>query len=306
MYAPITLFVYNRPTHTRQTVEALQKNALSKDSDLIIFSDAAKSESQAGAVREVRDYIMTISGFKTVSIVERETNYGLARSIIDGVTSVVNKHGRIIVLEDDLATSTYFLNFMNTALDTYQDDEKVMHISGYMFPIDNADLPETFFLRTASCWGWATWSRAWQHLEKNSKKLLSEYTEQTINRFNMDGAYNFWAQVEQNASGQIDTWAVFWYASVFLKGGLCLHPKFSMVNNIGHDDTGLHCGKTDAFDVQLASKPITYFERNLVEDALALIRTKTFFSPAKPTFFSRVSHAIKKRFYHNYFNLFDK
>lgn len=299
MYAPITLFVYNRPTHTRQTVEALQKNALSKDSDLIIYSDAPKTSEAANAVREVREYIRTINGFKTVSIIERDKNWGLSRSIIDGVTKVVNERGRIIVLEDDLVTSPYFLNFMNSALETYQDDEKVMHISGYMFPIDNTDMPETFFLRTASCWGWATWSRAWRHFEKNPKKLLSEYTEQKINRFNMDGAYNFWSQVEQNARGEIDTWAIFWYASVFQKDGLCLHPKFSMVSNIGHDDTGLHCGKTDTFAVQLASKPITYFERNLVENALALNRTKTFFSPTKPTFFSRVSQALRKRISHN-------
>lgn len=299
MRAPIALFVYNRPAHTRQTVEALLKNGLAGESDLIIYSDAPKKLEAAEAVREVREYIRTITGFRSVSIVERDKNWGLANSIIDGVTTVVNKYGRIIVLEDDLVTSPYFLNFMNTALETYQDDEKVMHISGYMFPIDNANMPETFFLRTASCWGWGTWSRAWRHFEKNPKKLLSEYTKQTITRFNMDGAYDFWSQVEQNARGEIDTWAIFWYASVFQKGGLCLHPNISMVSNIGHDDTGLHCGKSDRFAVQLASKPITYFERNFVEDALALNRTKAFFSPAKPTLFFWISQALRKRLSRN-------
>lgn len=298
-HAPIVLFVYNRPTHTRRTVEALLKNELARESDLIIYSDAPKKPEVAEEVREVREYIRTITGFRSVSIAMREKNWGLANSIIDGVTTVVNKYGRIIVLEDDLVTSPYFLNFMNTALDTYQDDEKVMHISGYMFPIDNADMPETFFLRTASCWGWATWNRAWRHFEKNPKKLFNEYTKQTINRFNLDGAYNFWAQVEQNGKGLIDTWAVFWYASVFQKGGLCLHPKFSMVSNIGHDETGLHCGNTDIFSVQLASKPITYFDRNLVEDTQALNRIKAFFSPAKPAFFSRVSQVLRRSFYYN-------
>jgi hypothetical protein len=297
--APITLFVYNRSAHTRQTVEALQKNTLAKDSDLIIYSDAPKTPEVAAAVHEVREYIGTINGFKSVAIIERDKNWGLANSIIDGVTSVVNKYGRIIVLEDDLVTSPYFLDFMNSALETYKDDETVMHISGYMFPIDNADLPETFFLRTASCWGWATWSRAWRHFEKNPKKLLSEFSKQTINRFNMDGAYNFWAQVEQNGRGEIDTWAIFWYASVFLKGGLCLHPKISMVSNIGHDGTGFNCVKTDAFAVQLADKPITPSEHNLAENALALYRTKAFFSPAKPESFSRVAQALRKLRFRN-------
>lgn len=295
-FAPIALFVYDRPAHTRKTVEALQNNSLSNDSDLIIYSDAPKTSDAANAVSEVREYIRTISGFKSVTIVERETNFGLARSIIDGVTKVVNEGGRVIVLEDDLVTSPYFLTYMNDALNVYQDDESVMHISGYMFPIDNVGLPETFFLRTASCWGWATWSRAWQHFNKHPKKLHGEYTEQKIKRFNLDGAYEFWSQVEQNASGQIDTWAVFWYASVFNNDGLCLHPKCSMVSNIGHDGTGVHCGKSDNFVVKLGSKAITYFERNLVESTLALKRTKAFFTPTKPAFTSMVFQAVKNRF----------
>ncbi len=195
--APIVLFVYNRPAHTRRTVEALQKNDLATDSDLIIYSDAPKTPEAADAVREVRDYIRSITGFRSVRIVERERNWGLANSIIDGVTSVVNEHGRIVVLEDDLITSPYFLSFMNTALETYKYDETVMHISGYMFPIDSADLPESFFLRTASCWGWATWDRAWKCFEKCPKKLLNEFSKQTIYRFNLDGAYDFWARLKK-------------------------------------------------------------------------------------------------------------
>jgi GT2 family glycosyltransferase len=297
--APITLFVYNRPAHTRQTVEALQKNELAKDSDLIIYSDAPKKPEAAPEVLEVRKYIREIDGFKSIKIIERDKNWGLANSIIDGVTSVVNEYGRIIVLEDDLVTSPYFLSYMNEALETYQDDEKVMHISGYMFPIDSTGLLETFFLRTASCWGWATWSRAWRHFEKNPKRMLGEYTEQAIKRFNMDGAYNFWTQVEQNEKGIIDTWAVFWYATVFQKGGLCLHPKFSMVSNIGHDETGIHCGTTDTFSVQLARHLITFFERNLVEDELALNRTCSFLSPEKPTLLAWVFQALSKRLSRN-------
>jgi len=290
------LFVYNRPLHTRQTVEALQKNDLAKDSDLVIFSDAPKNAEAVEAVREVREYIGTVTGFKTITIVERDRNWGLANSIIDGVTSVVNKHGRIIVLEDDLITSPFFLDFMNAALENYKEDEKVMHISGYMFPIDNAGLPETFFLRTASCWGWATWDRAWMHFEKNPERIMGEYTKQTINRFNLDGAYDFWTQVELNAAGVMDTWAIFWYESVFKEGGLCLHPKYSMVKNIGHDATGEHCRDTDTFGVQLANKTITEFERNHEEDVLALERTKAFFSPPKPAFVSGVLQSLKKRF----------
>jgi len=295
IYAPIALFVYNRPAHTRRTVEALQKNALADESDLIIYSDAPKNTATEEAVREVREYIRAISGFKSVSIIERDKNWGLANSIIDGVTTVVNERGRIIVLEDDLVTSPYFLGYMNNALDMYKNDEKVMHISGYMFPIDVTGLQESIFLRNASCWGWATWDRAWKYFENDSEKLLVEFSEQSIYRFNLDDAKDFWMQVEENSTGILNTWAIFWYASVFRNGGLCLHPKFSMVNNIGHDESGVHCSSSDMYAVQLASKPITYFEPRTVEDAVALSRLKAFYIPPTPSLITRVMLAMKRR-----------
>ena len=154
--APVVLFVYNRPSHTRGTVEALQKNLLARESGLFVFADAPKSDEQAESVHEVRQYIRQIGGFKSVAIVEREFNLGLARSIIDGVTAIVNKYGRIIVLEDDMVTSPYFLTYMNEALEKYADDERVASSNGYVYPVDQP-LPEAFFLPGADCWGWATW-----------------------------------------------------------------------------------------------------------------------------------------------------
>ena len=167
--SPITLFVYNRPWHTRQTVESLQKNELADESDLIVFSDGEKtgvrSQNPEGIIinaddrrpttddriKEVREYIKTINGFKSVRIVEREKNLGLANSIISGVTEVVNQYGRIIVLEDDMVTSPCFLRYMNDALDKYETDDRVICVHGYVFPID--ELPGTFFIRGADCWG---------------------------------------------------------------------------------------------------------------------------------------------------------
>ena len=156
--APIVLFVYNRPEHTRKTVKALQDNDLTDESILYIFSDAAKNDDEVENVEKVREYIRTISGFKQIIIIEREKNYGLANSIISGVTEIVNKYGKIIVLEDDLVTSKYFLSFMNDALEIYKDENKVICIHGYIYPI-KSELPETFFIKGADCWGWATWKR---------------------------------------------------------------------------------------------------------------------------------------------------
>lgn len=292
--APIALFVYNRPSHTRRTVEALLKNYLAAESDLIVFSDAPKNDEALETVHKVREYIRTITGFRSINIIERDKNRGLANSIIDGVTTIVKERGRVIVLEDDLVTAPYFLSFMNSALDAYQDDGRVMHISGYMFPIDTAGLKETFFLRITSCWGWATWDRAWERFEKDTKKLLKEYTEQRIKSFNMDGAFNIWAQVEQNDIGLINTWAVYWYASAFEAGGLCLYPAISMVNNIGFDNSGEHCDCSVEYETTLASNPISYFEKNILLSELAYARTRKFFMPAKANFLKRILRNLSR------------
>src|SRR5262245_24975653 len=129
--APIALFTYNRPDHTRQTVEALRKNELAEETDLLVFSDAPGRPDDAERVRQVREYVDTISGFKSVRVVARARNLGLAGSIIDGVTQVCGESGRAIVLEDDLVTSPFFLGFMNKALDTYASEDRVGSVHGY-------------------------------------------------------------------------------------------------------------------------------------------------------------------------------
>lgn len=295
--APITLFVYNRPVHTRQTVEALQKNALAKDSDLIIFSDAPKTPDSAKAVREVREYIRTISGFRSVSIVERDRNWGLAKSIIDGVTTVVNKYGRIIVLEDDIVTSQYFLDFMNRALNCYASESIVWHISGWNFPINPTGLPETFFSRAMYCWGWATWADRWKNFQKDPDRLMAEWDAAKINRFNLDGKRDFWMQVKQNALGSLNTWAVFWYATIFEHNALCLNPAVAYVENIGLDLTGENCDETTMYSTRLNSSRLIGFPEDVSESSLALRRTQQFCAGAvatRPSLLHSVATLIKK------------
>jgi hypothetical protein len=156
----------------------------------------------------------------------------------------VRDSGRAIVLEDDLVLSPGFLDYMNAALDMYADDSKVMHVSGYMFPVQRR-LPETFFFNSTSCWGWATWKRAWEHYEPRADVLLKEIERRGKEQeFNIEGTHNFMKQLRDNVSGALSTWAVRWYASTFLQRGLCLHPGRSLVRNAGHDGSGEHC----AFD----------------------------------------------------------
>ncbi|MDF1593151.1 MAG: hypothetical protein P1P89_16675 [Desulfobacterales bacterium] len=220
----------------------------------------------------------------------------MADSIIPGVTEVINKFERIIVLEDDLVTAPYFLNYMNDALNKYKKIEKVMHIAGYMYPIEGKDFPQTFFYRPASCWGWATWKRAWDHFDPDLKSRVGQFTPAMKNEFNMGGVYNdYWNHVELNLKGRIHTWAIKWYFSVFLKDGLCLHPTKSLVENIGHDGTGAHCVKTQKYCNRTLAGEITEFEDIVAENPMVVERIKQYLLNSQP-WPHRISRIIKKAF----------
>ena len=133
--SPIVLFVYNRPAHTQRAIESLESNRLAEESELFIFSDAPQDDKVAEGVRAVRNYLKTIKGFKKVIINERDKNLGLSGNIIAGVTDIVTRYGKVIVLEDDLVVSRHFLDFMNDALLFYENEPKVISVCGYMYPI---------------------------------------------------------------------------------------------------------------------------------------------------------------------------
>ena len=243
-YAPIVLFVYNRSEHTCNTVQALQKNDLARESELFIYSDGPKDDPHSkDKVAEVRAFIKTITGFKKTTIVESEQNKGLAESVIQGVTDIVDRYGRVIVLEDDLKTSPDFLRFMNEALDRYEDEPQVMQISGHMFDVKIKADTDAVFLPFVTSWGWAIWKRSWDCFDPS----LSNYTKikndkQLMHRFNLDGAYNYFNILDSQFHGKIDSWAILWYLSVFFQNGLVLYPINSFVLNIGFDGSGTHCG----------------------------------------------------------------
>jgi hypothetical protein len=254
--APIILFVYNRPEHTQRTIKALQENQFAAASELYIYSDAAKDADAAGSVNQVRSYLQTISGFKNVTIRQRHINLGVDENVILGVTEVMNEKGRAIVLEDDLLTSPYFLRYMNEALDFYEHEEQVISVHGYTYPVKEK-LKESFFLKGADCWGWATWKRGWDLLELDGQKLLDQFKDDQIRKeFNFENHYPYITALEQQAEGKTSHWDIRWYASAFLLGKLTLYPGQSLVKNIGHDATGTHCGVSNVYDVDLTPSPV--------------------------------------------------
>ena len=278
--APIVLFTYNRLWHTQQTIEALQKNELAKESELFIYSDGGKNEESWLKVNEVRKYLKTINGFKNITIIEQKKNLGLADSIIFGVTEIINKFGKIIVLEDDIVTSSYFLRFMNDALDFYENEEKVWHISGYVPKINFATNDAYFFNRTMYCWGWATWINNWAYFSRDIYKIDMELiSQETIHRLNLDGANNgVYNQFVKNKIHKIKTWAVFWYINIFLNNGLCLIPTNSFTQNIGNDGSGTNCGITDNYNTHLVSCYKISFSNIVLEQENYLKKLKFFYT----------------------------
>jgi len=280
IYAPIILFVYNRPWHTEQTLEALMENELAGQSMLYVYSDGAKknaSEEDLKKINEVRAVICKKNWCKDVVIIERDENLGLADNIISGVTEVIDKHGKIIVLEDDIVTSSGFLKYMNEALFFYEKNEKVMHISGYMYPHENK-LPETFFFNVPLCWGWATWERSWKHFNNDSHALWSVLqTKNLILELDKFGNDYLSSQLAHNISGRLKTWFIKWHASVILKEGYSLYPSVSLVDNIGFDNSGVHNRETTLFKNEVLAKHISVKNIEITENQSVIRIIKSFY-----------------------------
>ena len=268
-YSPVALFAYARVDHLAATVDSLLANAECKKTQLYVYCDGPRSVGHQAQTDQVRAYVDGIKGFAAVTRVYRDQNLGLARSIISGVSEVLAQHETVIVMEDDLVVSSHFLKYMNDGLWLYRDDQRVASIHGYCYPVEE-ELPETFFLRGADCWGWATWSRAWQHFESDGRKLLDELSRTGLKRaFDLGGAYPYTRMLKDQVAGKNDSWAIRWHAACFLKNMLTLYPGRSLVNNIGTDDSGTHCATTDHFSLVVTATPVEVSRIELLECELA-------------------------------------
>lgn len=277
MYAPVVLFVYKRLTQTQATVEALKKNILAQDTDLYIFSDGPKSTADKEAIISLRQYLKSITGFKSITIRESDKNNGLATAIVSGVSEIVNRYGRVIVLEDDIMTSAYFLQFMNDALDTYENDEAVKSISGYMYP-HQTKLPDTFFFNVPLCWGWATWKRAWDQYNDSADFHITHLNKtRQWKAFNKFGGGYLERQLRKNATGKMNTWFIYWHASVFFHNGYCLYPGITLVENTGFDNSGEHGASTNVYFSPVSMQPIPVEKQPLTENVAATRIIRRFY-----------------------------
>jgi len=292
--SPIALFTYNRPYHTRKTVEALQQNKLSSRSDLFVFSDGPKDAVSATLVQEVRNYLKSINHFKSVSIIERKSNIGLAANILEGVQQIMSRSEKVIVLEDDLLTSPFFLDFMNEGLCLYENDENVISIHGYLVPLEEK-LPDTFFLQGADCWGWATWKRGWNLFQPDGSLLLdrlikSNQTEQ----FDFDGSYPYLQMLKDQVAGKRDSWAIRWYASAFLENKYTLYPGKSLVTNIGGDGSGINNGVEYFSPAPFHQSQVVVSRIEVRQNVSAFRAFATYYRKARrPNLWSKIKRKLK-------------
>lgn len=295
--SPIAIFTYGRPDHTKQVLLSLKGNNLAQHSSLYIFSDAPKKNEDIVKVKETRKLLDSLDGFGSIKIIYREKNMGLANNIIDGVNQLINTYGQVIVLEDDLLLSPYFLQYMNESLIRYRDNPRVCSIHGYSFPTKNP-LPNNFFFRGADCWGWATWKRAWDDFEPNGQVLLSELQQKKLcHAFDLDGLVPYTQMLKDQIAGKNNSWAIRWHAMNFLKERLTLFPGTSLVNNIGTDNSGQHCEQTDVFTTSVSKQAIVLDDIQAQESLEARETIKDFYRSIKPSILSKIVAKVQREIF---------
>jgi hypothetical protein len=279
--APIILFVFNRPEHTKKTLESLKKNLLSSSSDLFIFSDGPRNEFDIPNVLMVRNVISNLDGFRSVSIRESKINCGLANSVISGVSEIIRKFDKAIIIEDDLIFSPFFLKYTNEALSRYENDKRIFSIGGFSPPIEmpNALYGDSYLSYRCCTWGWATWRNRWDKVDW----AVSDYEDfiangEAINRFNRGG--DDMSQILRlQMNGEISSWGIRWDYAHFKNNGYCFRPAYSIVKSTGNDGSGIHCGITNKFDVLINMQSTFNFPESsdLILDEFVNRRFATFY-----------------------------
>ncbi len=271
--APICLFTFKRLDCTKQTVEALKNNTLASESELFVYTDAPRNDEEAKVVDTVKEYTRTIDGFKKVHLVPRENNMGCAKSIITGVSELMENYGKAIVVEDDIVTSTNFLAFMNQCLDQYQNDQKIWSISGYTFHIDYPqDYPyDAYMVQRGSPWGWASWKDRWDTVDWQASDFFEfKKDRKRVREFHVGGS-DLVRMVTRNLVGDIDGWDPIWIYQQFKNKQYSVYPVVSKVQNIGFSPDATHTKFYNRFRTEIDESGKTEFnlpEQLVLEDKI--------------------------------------
>ena len=303
-YAPIILIVYNRKFHTERTVKALSMNTLAKESELFVFADGYKNDEDKLRVSEVVDYIEKIKGFKNIHIYKSSKNQGLAKSVLNAVTSVLKQFDSVIVLEDDIVTSPYFLKYMNEALEYYKDIKDIGSISGFNYPKKVLNIPkgynnDIYFSLRPSSWGWATWKDRWEKVDWEVKDYQEfEKDEKLQKKFNKGGS-DLSGMLKAQMEGKVDSWAIRWSYHHFKNNLLAVYPVVSFVDNIGNDGSGIHskASNEDRFrNSILNDKKQIEFVKDIELNTEIIKRFQNIFSKDLKYIFRKIKFKILQKF----------
>lgn len=297
--APIVVFVYSRPELTEQTLLSIAQNVEAKDSDLFVFSDGPKANASPETIAridQVRAVVKAQKWCKNVTLFAAETNKGLANSVINGVTEIVNTYGKVIVVEDDVTVSPFFLQFMNDALNMYENDRRVSSIGSWNFFCPPSVSGDNFFLRHPDSIAWATFKRAWAVFNPDSFYLEKEIKNRKLARYvNLENTLNLMKMLGQQQKGKIDSWAVRWTASVVLEDMLTLYPQYPISRHEGYAE-GTHFSGVETIydrDLELAQKPITVKLLSVAESKAA-VEAYIRFQRKNDNKWTRIWSAVKR------------
>lgn len=287
MNAPTVVFAYNRPKHLRRVLSALAQNHGAENADVFVFVDGPKNEGGRAVHKEVISVAKRFdSSFNSMTLKVSEKNKGLAKSIIDGVGEIIERYGKVIVIEDDSVSAKSFLSFMNDALDFYKDDPEIWSIGGYTVPMT---IPEDYahsVIKTgrSSSYAWATWKDRWDKIDwevgdyGRFKKSVS-----ARRRFNLWGSDRS-GMLDNQMNGAIDSWAIRFDYAMFKNNMYNIVPAQSLIQSIGRDGSGTHdtdkSKKDDFFAAELSDSELKISpEKVEVDERIRREFCKPFFLP---------------------------
>lgn len=289
---PLAFFAFNRPSHTARSLDALYNCGYKEKFDFFFYSDAAPHKGMASKVEEVRKVLDEKADFFPAEVIKRDNNLGLAKSIVEGVTSLCKKYGCVVVVEDDLEVSPDFLKFMFNALERYSDDEDVMQVAGHTIAPPDDLTKDAFFLPITTTWGWGTWDRAWKHFSWDPENWPDKKNDADWKKlFTVNESNDYIGMLEDRLKNMNDSWGILWWYSVSIRLGKVLYPIVNLVSNFGFDGTGVHCGNKDS---SVHSSPKRFalsngsfsFPDNTTHRIQDFKRLEQFFKSERPTNFS--------------------
>jgi len=275
-FAPVVVFTFNRPSHLKRCVDSLLLNKESELTDFWFFVDGPRNSVDKTKIDEIIQILNEYRNVINLRIINSEKNLGLEKSIITGLNTVFEKSARVIIIEDDLVASPYFLEYCNFGLDKYEIDQRVASLHGFSYGFNKPE-KNPYFFRGADCWGWATWKDRWQLFEADSNKLISQIRGNRLKRkFDLDGVYPYFNMLIRQSRGEVNSWAIRWHASMFLANKLTLYPNQTLINNDGADGSGTHAGQSKSFNSKLADRPIDFLNIEVKESKRARRKLKSF------------------------------